>query len=338
MMRKLLAAGAVFLLLGLLLAAAGGWYLQQFLERPNPTAIGFTVGKGWSLNRVARELESRGVISSADMFRLVGRFWGKGHIRAGEYRLEAGVKPQQVLEHLRRGQVVQHRIVIPEGFSNRDIIFLMSQRQWPDIGKVIADPATRKKLGVEAVSLEGWLFPDTYFYNKDESAMQIVTRMVKRTQQVLQEEWAGRPKEIEARLKSPYDALIFASIIEKETGQPQERPLISGVFHNRLKINMRLQSDPTVIYGIPDYDGDIKRKHLTTPTPYNTYTEHGLTPTPIANPGREAIHAALHPATTEAFYFVAKGDGSKSHRFSKTLKEHERNVKRYLRALRKRRH
>ncbi len=338
MMRSLLKVALGLLALAILAAIPVGWEAYQFLETPNPFAQRYTVGQGATLSKVAADLEEQRVVPSALYLRILGRFWKGGHIRAGEYQLEAGLRPMEVLEQLRHGKVVQHRLVIPEGFSNRDIIHLMAQKGWDDIGVLLSDPKTREKFGIKHPSMEGWLFPDTYFYSQGESAMTLVTRMVERTRKVLDEAWNKRAKGVDAQLRSPYEALIFASIIEKETGQGSERPRISAVFHNRLKIDMKLQSDPTVIYGIPDYDGDIKRKHLTTPTPYNTYTQHGLPPTPIANPGRAAIEAALNPIVSKELYFVARGDGSKTHRFSKTLKEHQHKVKLYLRELRKRRH
>ncbi len=181
-------------------------------------------------------------------------------------------------------------------------------------------------LGLSETPLEGWIYPDTYSYTKGTRDIDVLRRAYQRMQQVLAEEWEARSQPLP--LSSPYEALILASIVEKETGAPEERAAIAGVFVRRLQKNMRLQTDPTVIYGMGDnYRGNIRRSDLTRYTPYNTYKIDGLPPTPIANPGREAIHASLHPAPGKALYFVAKGDGR--HQFSATLVEHNRAVQVY---------
>ncbi len=324
--KTILSALAVVLFLA---SAAAGWGYREFsrfLERGVVVPVSLTVKKGWSLSRVARSLEENKLISSARWFTLLGRFHGKGHVQAGQYQFEKGETPLVILTRLRGGEIQRYKLALPEGLTVREVAARMKESGWSGTDRLLEPPGLLKKLGIDAPSLEGWLFPDTYYYHQGDDLLKMVSRMTRRSQRILAEEWDGRKKGFSL---NPYQTLILASIIEKETGQGEERSRISAVFHNRLRLDMKLQTDPTVIYGIPDFDGNITRKHLRTPTPYNTYTRKGLPPTPICNPGRAAIHAAIHPDTTDELYFVSKGDGT--HVFSKTFKEHDAWVDIYQR-------
>lgn len=318
----------LLLLVFILAGVGGGWGLIdffRFMDQQVTTQSTMTVGKGWSLSKVSHVLEKKGIISSSRWFVLLARYHKGGYVRAGEYAFYPGETPPSILMRLRNGEVMVHRISLPEGITVAEVSARMEQ-QWPEISQLMADPLLPKQLGVDSPSLEGWLFPETYHYQQSDSALDMLTRMVKQSRKIMDELWEKRDK---THTLNKFETLILASIIEKETGQKGERAHISAVFHNRLKRKMRLQTDPTVIYGIKNFDGNITRKHLRTPTPFNTYTQFGLPPTPICNPGRAAIHAAIHPNNSKDIFFVARGDGS--HAFSQTLKEHEAFVDRYQR-------
>ncbi|MBF0186145.1 MAG: endolytic transglycosylase MltG [Magnetococcales bacterium] len=310
------------------------------------------IERGWHLAQIARLLEEKQIVRSASWFQLFARWqrlhWSSNGIRldsgiqAGEYEFPAGETPPQILARLTSGNQVVHRLVIPEGLTASEIVQRMQNQGWSDAEQALTDPELSKRLPPATTALEGWLFPSTYHYRKHDSASELLARMVKQSQQVLDELWqsahqpgANRPaRTVEL---SPAETLILASIIEKESGQSSERARVSAVFHNRLRKKMRLQSDPTVIYGLQKsaggrgYDGNLTRQHLREATPYNTYTQYGLPPTPICNPGKSSIRAALFPEDTEDLYFVARGEGY--HVFAKTLPEHEANVDRYQRHL-----
>ena len=308
-------------------AAWLGWFAHHPLALP-ATPFEFTVRPGASLKTVSRELASDGLFAEGETFWILGRALGKaGSIRAGTYRLDTTVTPLALLDKLARGEVVLEEILFVEGST---------YHQW--LGELGANPHLRHTLagksdaevaallGIGAVSPEGWLFPDTYKFSPGSSDVEIVRRahaaMVKR----LDAAWATRDPGVP--LASPYEALILASIVEKETALPAERPLVASVFVNRLERHMRLQTDPTVIYGMGSrYDGNIRKKDLTDDTPWNTYTRDGLPPTPIAMPGEQALEATLHPVPSDFLYFVSRGDGS--HEFSRTLEQHNRAVARY---------
>ncbi|MGV6826478.1 MAG: endolytic transglycosylase MltG [bacterium] len=331
-MKKLL---AIFLKLGLLavmLVSALAWLqYQSFNSTPLSIPAGglvFTVKNGDNLKRVASELETIGVLAKARPFEIIARIKGKAHlIKAGEYQLEQGMSANQLLEHLVDGKSLQYHLTIPEGWSFAQM--LAALRNSPQIRNTVLDEsneAIMAAIGEPNRHPEGQFFPDTYTFPRGMTDIEFLKRAYRKMQAVLQEEWEARSDR--TPLKSAYEALILASIIEKETGVPEERPAIAGVFTRRLNKGMKLQTDPTVIYGMGErFDGNIRRKDLRTDTPYNTYVHKGLTPTPIALPGREAIHAALHPADGKTFYFVAKGDGS--HQFSETLDQHNAAVRKY---------
>lgn len=329
----------------------------RFLNRPLPEKVLVDVGFGWSLAQIADTLEKQGVVTSARWFVLLARFeqiQKKRGIQAGEYLFAQGETPESALVRMTKGQVVKRHLVIPEGLTVAQIGARMKAHGWKDAEAVLADPDHIRKLAPDGPSLEGWLFPSTYHYRRGDTALEMLTRMVKQSRRVVDELWKTyRPGQAKGASRSSdvpsfriislsrSEVMVLASIIEKETGQNGERGRISAVFHNRLRKKMRMQSDPTVIYGLqyttsgqpittgPVFDGNLTRKHLRTSTPYNTYTEFGLPPTPICNPGKAAIRAAMHPDPSEDLFFVARGEGS--HAFSKTLKEHEANVDRYQR-------
>jgi UPF0755 protein len=247
-------------------------------------------------------------------------------IRAGEYSLSPAMAPVQMIEILRKGLVILHPVTIPEGFTRDQIADALAAKGLADKRRFLEltqDKALLRQYGISGPSFEGYLFPDTYHFSRGTPALAILDTMVKRFKQVvtpLVDVSQGTGMKFE-------EVVILASIVEKETGRPEERPLIASVFLNRLRLGMRLESDPTVIYGIENFDGDLKKKDLTDKTPYNTYVIHGLTPGPIANPGLESIKAVMDPARTDYLYFVSKNDGS--HHFSKTLAEHNRAVEIY---------
>jgi UPF0755 protein len=241
--------------------------------------------------------------------------------------LSAAMPPRQILAIMVKGEVKLHKLTIPEGYNAYQIAELVSQAGYgaqDEFDKIVSDAALVRKLGLEAETLEGYLFPDTYFFPKDVTMEKIISTMVQRFWSIFKPEWQDRTKSLGF---SVHQVVTLASIIEKETGAAFERPRISSVFHNRLRKKMRLESDPTVIYGIIDFDGNLTRKHLKTRTPYNTYKIRGLPVGPIANPGRASLEAALFPEKTAYIYFVSKKDTT--HYFSTNLKEHNRAVRKY---------
>lgn len=323
------------LLIGvLLLVLAGGWLgvgYRSFVATPLTVAEEgalFEVRPGASLTAVARQLENSGYIDSARRFVWMARLSGTAHqLRAGEYRIEQGTTPPQLLQAMVEGRVQHYALTLVEGWNFRQV--LDAVRGSPHLQHTLAeldDAALMERLGFPGEHPEGRFFPDTYHFPRGLSDVEFLRRAYQRMHEVLDQEWSQREEGLP--LQTPYEALILASIVEKETGVAHERATIAGVFVRRMQIGMRLQTDPTVIYGIgPDFDGNLRRRDLTTDTPYNTYTRTGLPPTPIAMPGREAIQAALHPAPGKALYFVSRGDGS--HYFSATLEEHNRAVRYY---------
>ncbi|MBF0271996.1 MAG: endolytic transglycosylase MltG [Magnetococcales bacterium] len=298
----------------------------RFLDSSPDAPRRVMIEKGWGAQRIARHLESQGVISSAFWFAWLVRLEDSEPVRmhAGEYQFQAGETPVAVLTRLKNGDVVRHLFTFPEGLNLREIATRLRKQGWDEAEQRLSDPALPGKLGVAAPSLEGWLFPETYQFVRGDSIEELLARMTRMTRKILEREWDQRAPEVTL---SPPEALVLASIIEKETGQSQERTRIAAVFHNRMRRHMRLESDPTVIYGIPNFNGDLTHRDLVTPTPFNTYVIPGLPPTPICNPGAASIHAALHPDQTEELYFVASGDGY--HQFSKTYPEHRAKVNRY---------
>ncbi|MFQ5587058.1 MAG: endolytic transglycosylase MltG [Thermodesulfobacteriota bacterium] len=292
------------------------------------------VPKGSSFIFVARELQGAGVIRNAHDFSLLASLKdAHTRVKAGEYRFTTPVRPLTVLHKLVRGETRKYRITFPEGVTMGEIAVLLDKEGLVKKGDFIekaSDAGFAASRGLDGATFEGYLFPDTYHMTKGMSAEDIIDVMVARFKEVYTDSMAARG----ARLGlTQREVVTLASIIEKESGNPEERRYISAVFHNRLKKRIPLQSDPTVIYGLSDFDGNLTRRHLRTRTPYNTYLFYGLPPGPIANPGRGALEAAVEPVKGEYLYFVSKNDGS--HYFSKSLREHNRAVERYQK---KRRH
>lgn len=325
----------VFLLLCLsllLCVTAGGGYLwlQRYLDRPLALerSVVLDIPNGSSMSAVARLMQQHAALTHPDVLTLWARYTGVDtEIRAGEFELQPGMAPRSALQHLLTGPFVQYPVSFIEGTTVADALSSLwsSPRIRPTL-QSMGETELLAALNSPRESLEGLLFPDTYFYTAGTSDLAILRRAAARLDQVLAEEWAVRQEDLP--YSSPYEALIMASIIEKESGMVNERAEIAGVFVRRLRLGMRLQSDPTVIYGMGDsYDGNIRREDLEKSTPYNTYRINGLPPTPIALSGRDAIRASLNPSPGTALYFVATGNGG--HVFSDTLEQHNAAVRRY---------
>jgi UPF0755 protein len=283
------------------------------------------VPRGASFRMIALELEREGVIKSAEAFSIVARFFKayKG-IKAGEYEFSAPMTQLEVLDMLMKGRVKRYLVTVPEGFNITEIAGALEKAGLAKADDFISramDARLALSLGIGGPTLEGYLFPDTYSFTKGVTVDGIISQMVDRFKGVYSREFAIPANE---RGMDMREVVTLASIIEKETGAPEERGIISSVFHNRLKKGIRLQSDPTVIYGIKGFDGNLTKRHLLQKTPYNTYARSGLPQGPIANPGRDSIRAAIYPAQGDYIYFVSKNNGT--HFFSKTLKEHNRAV------------
>lgn len=329
---------AVLFAVALLAAAIAGWQALQFLKSPlniPDDGVVFEVRAGSALASVSQELADLGVIDRPAWFRWYGRLSGKAaSIRAGEYVLDSGLTPETLLDKLVVGNVRLYSLTIVEGWTFRELLAALRAHPAIDTSLVYEDwPAILETYDSEYDFPEGLFLPETYRFPKNTSATEVLRQAYEHMQDVLQAEWSDRDPELP--LNSPYEALVLASIIEKETALAAERPRIAGVFVRRLQQKMRLQTDPTVIYGVGEnFDGNLTRRHLRTDTPYNTYTRHGLPPTPIALPGRAAIHAALHPAEGTEVFFVATGLSDGSHQFSDTREEHEAAVEAYLKRLR----
>ena len=323
--------------LGLLLVAmviAGGYWLWSAHQPVQKSTERFVIQPGEGVSTVAGRLVDQDILD--EPYSLILWSYQRGYTRTlktGEYRIERGTTLIQLLQKFVDGDVISYAITFIEGWRFKD--FLDQLARHPKLRQTVAGQSSTDimtSLGHPDLHPEGRFFPDTYIFSAATTDLQILRQAFQRMRVTLEQEWNNRDSSVQ--LKDADEALILASIIEKETGNPLEREVISAVFHNRLSRNMRLQADPTVIYGLGDqYNGNLKRTHLKQDTPYNTYTRLGLPPTPIANPGREAIHAALHPAQNKALYFVSRGDGS--HKFSETLKEHNDAVIKYQLAGRK---
>lgn len=312
----------VFLSLGL------GLFLISPADREGKEEV-FIVRDGSSLREVAQDLEKGGLVKSKTLFVLWSRMMGhsKG-IKSGEYILSASMPPVKILEKLRRGLILTHIITIPEGYTREEIADLLDAKELVDRNlflSLMEEEAVLQKYGVSGPNLEGYLFPDTYQFGRGVSPSLVIDTMVRRFWQMVGP-FTDRARETGMSMG---EIVTLASIVEKETGRREERALIASVFLNRLKRGMRLESDPTVIYGLERFDGDLRKKDLAQESPYNTYLVHGLTPGPICSPGLESIKAVIFPAQTEYVYFVSKNDGS--HHFSKTLSEHNRAVEKYQR-------
>jgi peptidoglycan lytic transglycosylase G len=331
--RIVLFAIGICFLAGMSLAVGFGFYLMNPAKEGGADQV-FFVREGSNLKGVADKLHSRKIITGKDLFLLWARVMGYGtNIKAGEYRLNAGMTPLKILDILGRGAIITHPVTIPEGFTIKQIGYLLGEKGLVNKDEFLAfagDPDIARHYGISGPGLEGYLYPDTYHFGRGLSSMMVIDVMVRRFKEVY-----ARFLEIAERSGMTMEKVVtLASIVEKETGLGKERPLIASVFLNRLNKRMRLESDPTVIYGLKDFGGNLQRRHLVQKTPYNTYVIRGLPPGPIANPGQEAIKAVLYPAKSNYLYFVSKNDGS--HYFSKTLSEHNRAVEIYQKKKRKR--
>jgi UPF0755 protein len=313
---------AVFLFLGL------GLFLVSPANKEGKEEV-FVIHPGRSLRDIAQDLENRDLVKSKTLFVLWTRILGHSkEIKSGEYLLSPAMAPAEILEKLRRGRILIHAVTVPEGSTRDQIADLLQEKGLAQKDLFLAlteDPEVLKNYGLPGPSLEGYLFPDTYHFGRGLPPVLIVDTMVRRFK-----EMAGPLESLAGETGMTMEEIvILASIVEKETGHPDERALVASVFLNRLERGMRLQSDPTVIYGMEQFDGRLRRKDLLEKTPYNTYVIWGLTPGPICNPGLESIKAVIFPEKTDYLYFVSRNDGS--HHFSKTLSEHNRAVDRYQR-------
>ncbi len=333
----------VLVLLGAIVMGTGAflYYKQrQFADAPlTPSAERMVIAPGDGFNTVLRKLRQAGINEGQDaQWQLLARqLDAAGKLKVGEYALDATLSPRELLTRMRQGRVVQHRLTIIEGWNIRQLRAAL-KRADPLVHTTddLDDAALMERLGFGGQHPEGRFLPETYVYQRGDTDLDVLKRAHAAMEKALAEAWDARADDLP--IGTPYELLILASIIEKETALASERPQISGVFARRLKIGMRLQTDPTVIYGIgAAYDGNIRKRDLTTDTPYNTYTRSGLTPTPIAMPSQDALMAAAQPADGDALYFVAVGDGSGAHAFSATYAEHNAAVARYLQQLRQQR-
>ena len=317
----------------LCLALLGFAALARFALSPlelQSEPLDFSIKPGSSLRSATREIADAGVALNALQFNLLGRILGKaGRIKAGSYEISRGITPLALLDKLAAGEVTQTELAFIEGWTFRQMRAALDAD--PDVqhdSAALSDAEIMNEVGAPGRSPEGLFFPDTYLFGKGTSDLVILRRAYRAMQRELQTEWQRRAPDLPYR--NAYDALIMASVVEKETGRAADRPLVAGVLVNRLRIGMMLQSDPSVIYGMGDkFHGNLSKKDLLRDNPHNTYTRSGLPPTPISMPGRAAIEAALNPAKTSDLYFVARGDGTSQ--FSRTLAEHERAVEKYQR-------
>ncbi len=323
--------GVLFLLVFLVSGTLLWDSFSRFLSPPpvkSPAVQTIRILPGMSLQAIALHLNREGIIQDPYKFMVLAWIKGQGKkIQWGDFEFYPGIPPRLLLYYLTTGKTMLKRVTIPEGFTLQQIAKRISEENLVEEKTFLAsahDPRFLEELGIDGQSLEGYLFPDTYIFKRGMSAQTIQKKMVHRFKEVFTElqdrEGFSSPKDMKK-------AVILASIVEKESGLQSERPLIASVFYNRLKNGMALQSDPTVIYGIKDFNGDLTKKNLQTRTVYNTYLQPGLPPGPIANPGKDSLRAVLSPAKSEYFYFVSKNDGS--HYFSKNLKDHNRAVARY---------
>jgi UPF0755 protein len=319
----------ITLLLAILLLtlASAGYYALSPLSLPG-TPFEFSLKQGSSLKSTARELQQSGFLERGWQFVWLARLLGKsGQIKAGNYALEHPVSPLQLLKIISTGEVSLNQVSLIEGWTFKQMRVALDSN--PDIthnSANLTDAEILQRIGATESHPEGLFFPNTYYFAAGSSDLPIFKRAYQTMQKHLQQAWLERAPDLP--LQTPYQALILASIIEKETGTPSDRLMIAGVFVNRLRKGMLLQSDPTVIYGMGDkFDGNLRKRDLRADSAYNTYMRRGLTPTPIALPGVAALQAALHPALTDALYFVARGDGSSQ--FSSSLSKHNRAVNRY---------
>ncbi len=328
--KKIIIVLTIIFLIGFYFWSKIYFEMQDKFNLSEPDSIIFS--KGSTIKTLAKQLVEKKLLKNKKHFFI----WGKLNrqetkLQAGEYLLTTEMSLAGLLNNMVAGDVIQHNITLIEGYTFRQILQTIQKN--PIINKQLSNKLSDEEimaaLGHEGEHPEGRFYPDTYYISHGVTDADILNRAYNEMAKILEQEWQQREKNLP--LKSSYEALILASIVEKESAIAEERPLIAGLFINRLRKKMRLQTDPTVIYGIENYDGNIRFRDLRKDTPYNTYTRRGLPPTPIALPGREAIHATLHPDKTHYLYFVAYSDGSGRHVFSTNLKDHEKAVDKYQR-------
>lgn len=326
---RTVSTGTKLLWVTVALVAVLGSYLVWAWNRPlHPGEENYVVKPGTGVSALATELHRRGTMLESRSFVLLGRITvPRREFKAGEYRFRDGISARELLAQVAAGRVAEYPLRLVEGWTFQQV--LQNLTRAPHLTQTLKGMSystIMARVGAPGLHPEGRFYPDTYFYSKGNSDFMILQRAYDRMRARLRQEWENRDADLP--LKSPEEALILASIVEKETGRTEERRLIAGVFINRLKKNIRLQTDPTVIYGLgAKFDGNLRKRDLLSDTPYNTYTRRGLPPTPIAMPSGDSLYAVLHPERTRALYFVSRGDGT--HVFSDTLEEHDRAVTQY---------
>jgi UPF0755 protein len=322
----------ILCVLGLVLVTGmATWYAYHFLVTPGPPlpqSVVVLVPKGASLRAISQDLAEQGLVTNGTLFSWWARWTGADRkIKTGEYEFTEALSPIELLERLQIGQGLRVVVTVPEGLTFRQIVAALTAKGLGSAESFFClntDPAFLEKWGLPPQGMEGYLFPDTYYFSRFASAAEILETMIGRFYGVFQPEMYRQADTLNL---SVHQVVTLASLIEKETGVAPERPLVSAVLHNRLRKGIPLQCDPSVIYGIENFDGNLTRQHLRTMTPYNTYMIRGLPPGPIANPGLQSLLAAMQPANENYLYFVAKGDGS--HQFSSDLASHNRAVQQY---------
>lgn len=316
------------------LAGLAGYQMIRWAEAPalsesdHPPQKIVVIPEGATFQQAAALLEREQLIRSRSAFLLLGKAQEADRkIHPGEYEFNAAMAPADILSKLVLGRVILHPVTIPEGYTFNQIAEVLAEHRITDPAEFVrlaSDKSFVQTLGIPAGTAEGYLYPDTYRFARPTAAKDVIKAMVEQLGHVMTQEWQSRAKDIHLTV---HEVLTLASVIEKETGVGDERPHISSVFHNRMKKHIPLQSDPTVIYGLPNFDGNLHKKDLSHPSPYNTYRWAGLPPGPIANPGAQSIRAALYPVPSANLYFVSKNDGT--HQFSATLVEHNKAVEKY---------
>ena len=327
MLRLLARVAAMLAVAAVAVAGAIGWWIHQPLPLPT-SPFAFDVKSGASLRSVAGELAAAGVLPIRFPLVALARYRGVDRsIKAGNYEIASGITLPELLDKLTQGDVTQTALTVIEGSTFAELAAALKSN--PAIVKTVLDlpeAELARRVGLTGASVEGWFFPDTYFFAAGSPDLALLARAHRLMRQRLEAAWERRAPD--TPLKDPYAALILASIVEKETARAADRPLIASVFVNRLRIGMPLQSDPTVIYGLgPKFDGNLRRRDLEADTAYNTYTRGGLPPTPIALPGQASLDAVVNPPPTRYLYFVARGDGTSE--FSANLPDHNRAVARF---------
>ena len=330
-LKKILLISSALIVISLCALAVFILDLRQYAHQPASLAtenMVVNIPSGQPFKITTNILFKAGMIDSPFKFNMLARLKGYDkQLKAGEYALAASMSPIKILEKLVKGEVKLYKLTVPEGLNIYQIAELVAQEGFAEQAVFIesaTDAAFAREHGITAENFEGYLYPETYYFPKSVSTKTIVSSMVKRFWLVFKPEWKERGQQLGFSI---HQVVTLASIIEKETGAPFERPLISSVFHNRLKKKMRLESDPTVIYGLKNFDGNLNRKHLETPTAYNTYKIRALPPGPISNPGSASLEAALYPADTAYIYFVSKKNNT--HQFSTNFNDHKQAVRKY---------